>query len=44
MSKGYEYEATGVCPKTGRPVVAPKSWNSKTLPRPHYATCTCCWR
>lgn len=39
---GYEYEVVGVCKKTGRPVVAPKAWNAKIAPRPHYSTCTCC--
>lgn len=38
---GYEYEVTGKCPRTGRPVVAPKVWNGK-FARPHYATCVCC--
>lgn len=41
--KGYEYEVVGKCPRTGKPIVAPKCWSGKG-PRPHYATCTCCNR
>ncbi len=39
---GYEYEVVGLCPKTKKPIVAPKSWNAKIRPRPYYSTCTCC--
>lgn len=39
---GYEYEITGRCKKTGRPVLAPIVWSHKMAPRPHYATCVCC--
>lgn len=36
-----EYEVVGRCPRTGRPIMAPRVWNSK-FPRPHYVTCGCC--
>jgi hypothetical protein len=41
-SDGYEYEVVGTCPKTGKPILAPKVWNARRMPRPYYATCTCC--
>jgi len=38
---GYEYETVGKCPRTGRPIVAPKAWTVQR-DRPYYATCSCC--
>lgn len=39
---GYEYRTVGQCPKTGRPYLSPKAWNTTRWGPPIHVSCACC--